>query len=317
MKTIIVTGAAGFIGSNLCEKLLSIDNNCIVIGVDNYSSGQRSHFDYLSKKFKSRFVPIQKDICNINKNSFKYWNIDEIYNAACMASPVFYQNNPIDTLKTSTIGVINLLELAKKHKAKFLQFSTSEVYGDPLEHPQKETYFGNVNINGPRACYDEGKRVAETLCMEYNKVYGVKTSIVRIFNTYGPGMRLDDGRVITNFIKQILDNKPVTIYGDGTQTRSFCYIDDLLDGIIKLMESDETSPVNIGNPTEITLLELVEKLEKVFGKSVEKVYLDLPKDDPQKRKPDITKASIKLDWSPKIDLETGLNSTINYFKEIR
>ena len=317
MKTIIVTGAAGFIGSNLCEKLLSIDSNCTVIGVDNYSSGQRSHFDYLSKKFNSRFIPIQKDICNINKNSFKYWNIDEIYNAACMASPVFYQNNPIDTLKTSTIGVINLLELAKKHKAKFLQFSTSEIYGDPLEHPQKETYFGNVNINGPRACYDEGKRVAETLCMEYNKVYGVKTSIVRIFNTYGPGMRLDDGRVITNFIKQILDNKPVTIYGDGTQTRSFCYIDDLLDGIIKLMESDETSPVNIGNPTEITLLELVEKLEKVFGKSVEKVYLDLPKDDPQKRKPDITKASIILDWSPKIDLETGLNSTINYFKEIR
>lgn len=305
MKKILIAGGAGFLGSNLCEKLIQ-DNE--IICLDNLSSGNYSNIEhYLNNK---NFKFINHDV--INPIDIK---VDEIYNLACPASPPFYQKDPIQTFKTSVFGIYNLLELAKKYNATLLQASTSEIYGNPLEHPQKESYFGNVNINGIRSCYDEGKRAAETLMCDYERQFGTKIRIVRIFNTYGKNMRYDDGRVISNFIVQALKNKDITIYGDGTQTRSYCYVDDLIDGLIKLMNSDISTPTNLGNPQEYTILETAKLiLEKIDTKS-KIIFKDLPKDDPIKRKPDIQKARQELNWQPKISFSKGLDKTIAYFKE--
>lgn len=305
MKKILIAGGAGFLGSNLCEKLIQ-DNE--IICLDNLSSGNYSNIEhYLNNK---NFKFINQDV--INPIDIK---VDEIYNLACPASPPFYQKDPIQTFKTSVFGIYNLLELAKKYNATLLQASTSEIYGNPLEHPQKESYFGNVNINGIRSCYDEGKRAAETLMCDYERQFGTKIRIVRIFNTYGKNMRYDDGRVISNFIVQALKNEDITIYGDGAQTRSYCYVDDLIDGLIKLMNSDISTPVNLGNPQEYTILETAKLiLEKIKTKS-KIVFKDLPKDDPAKRKPDIQKAHKELNWQPKISFSEGLDKTIAYFKE--
>ena len=308
MKKILVTGGAGFIGSNLCELLLNKGNR--VICLDNFYTGRRENISKLM--YNNNFEVVEWDI----RNPIDI-NVDEIYNAACPASPPAYQKSPTYTMKTSIIGIINMLELSKKYGAKLLQFSTSEVYGQPLEHPQTEEYFGNVNPNGIRACYDEGKRASEALCFDYNREFGCKNRIIRIFNTYGPNMDPCDGRVVSNFIIQALKNEPITIYGDGSQTRSFCYVDDLLDGILKVMEynADIHTPINLGNPQEFTVKELAEiVLEKTKSKS-SIVFMDLPKDDPIMRKPNISKANNILDWKPTITLNDGLDKTIKYFKE--
>lgn len=309
MKRILITGVAGFIGSNLAKKLLEDKNNQI-IGVDNFLSGQKTNL--LPIINNPNFLFINHDI-NDKINFF----VDEIYNCACLASPIFYQKYPIETTKVCTIGVMNLLELAKENNAKIMQFSTSEIYGNPLIHPQIEEYWGNVNPIGIRSCYDEGKRCAETLMFNYYRQYNVNIKIIRIFNTYGPGMRYDDGRVIPNFICQALKNNNITIYGDGTQTRSFCYIDDLINGIIKMMECDNfIGPVNLGNPEEYTMSELAKKIIKLTNSKSKIEYLNLPKDDPIKRKPNISLAIEKLNWKPSIILNNGLEKTINYFKEV-
>ena len=306
MKTILIAGGAGFLGSNLCKKLIK-DN--IVICLDNLITGNMANIiPYLeSPSFKF----IKHDI--INPIDIE---IDEIYNLACPASPIHYQKDPIHTLKSSVFGIYNLLELAKKYNAKILQASTSEVYGNPLEHPQKESYFGNVNINGPRSCYDEGKRCAESIMYEYNKQYNTQTRIARIFNTYGKNMQKDDGRVISNFIIQALKNEDITIYGDGLQTRSYCYVDDLIDGLIKLMASNITTPTNLGNPIEYTILKTAKIIISKTNSQSKLIFKNLPIDDPQKRKPDISKAKKELNWEPKISLNEGLDNTISYFKEI-
>lgn len=305
MKKILIAGGAGFLGSNLCEKLIQ-DNE--IICLDNLSSGNYSNILPLMDNKNFKFI--NQDI--INPIDIK---VDEIYNLACPASPPFYQKDPIQTFKTSVFGIYNLLELAKKYNATLLQASTSEIYGNPLEHPQKESYFGNVNINGIRSCYDEGKRAAETLMCDYERQFGTKIRIVRIFNTYGKNMRCDDGRVISNFIVQALKNKDITIYGAGEQTRSYCYVDDLINGLIKLMNSNISTPVNIGNPQEYTILETAKLIiEKIETKS-KIVFKDLPKDDPVKRKPDIKKARHELNWQPEISFSEGLDKTIAYFKE--
>ncbi|MDD4332948.1 MAG: SDR family oxidoreductase [Patescibacteria group bacterium] len=308
-KKILVTGGAGFIGSHLCQELLEKGNE--VICLDNFFTGQKINIEkfFNNPNFKLIEFDIEDKIDLI---------VDEIYNLACPASPVHYQENPVKTVRTNTIGIINLLELAKKSGAKILQASTSEVYGDPFEHPQKESYWGNVNPVGIRSCYDEGKRVAETLCLDYYRQYGVAIKIVRIFNTYGPNMYIDDGRVVSNFIVQALRNENITIYGDGSQTRSFQYIDDLISGMTKMMAQDEfIGPVNLGNPTEFTIKELAEKVLELIPESKSKIiYRPLPQDDPRKRKPDISLAKEKLGWEAKIQLEEGLKKTIAYFKEI-
>ncbi len=308
MKTILVTGGAGFIGSHLCKKLLEKDN--YVICVDNLFTGSKNNILGLLKNKNFEFL--EHDIIKsfpVDKH------IDEIYNLACPASPVHYQYNAIRTIKANTVGVINMLGIAKKHKARFLQASTSEVYGDPIEHPQKETYRGSVSCIGPRACYDEGKRVAETLCFDYHRQHKVDIKIIRIFNTYGENMAKDDGRVVSNFIVQALEGKDLTIYGDGSQTRSFCYVLDLVDGIIKMMEKDNfIGPVNLGNPDEFTVKELAEKVIKLTKTKSKIIYKPLPQDDPKQRKPDITLAKTELGWEPKIKLEEGLNKTIEYFR---
>ena len=307
-KRILVTGGAGFIGSSLCKKLLEGNNQ--VICVDNLYSGSIQNIE--SFQDSNDFEFIEHDI--IEPIDIK---VDEIYNFACPASPVAYQNDAIKTIKTCVLGVINILELASKYDAKIMQASTSEIYGDPLEHPQKETYWGNVNTIGIRSCYDEGKRCAETLMTDYHRQKNVRIKIVRIFNTYGPNMRPDDGRVVSNFIVQELKNKNITIYGDGNQTRSFCYINDLIDAIIKVKNTPDSflGPVNLGNPCEFTIKELAQKVLKQTASSAKIVYKPLPQDDPQQRKPDISLAQKTINWAPKTNLEEGLAKTVEYFKE--
>ena len=306
MKTILIAGGAGFLGTNLCKRLIQ-DN--IIICLDNLLTGNMTNImQYLDNP---NFKFIKHDITNPIDIE-----IDEIYNLACPASPIHYQKDPIHTLKSSIFGIYNLAELAKKYNAKILQASTSEIYGNPLEHPQKESYFGNVNINGPRSCYDEGKRCAESILYEYNKQYNLQIRIARIFNTYGENMQKDDGRVISNFIIQSLKNEDITIYGDGTQTRSYCYVDDLIQGLIKLMNSNIITPTNLGNPIEYTILKTAKIIISKTNSKSKIIYKDLPKDDPIKRKPDISKAKKELAWEPKISLNEGLDKTIAYFKGI-
>ena len=307
MKKILITGGAGFIGSHLCKKLLNEGN--YVICLDNFFTGKRRNIEHLLSN--PNFELFEHDITeplNIN--------IDEIYNMACPASPPHYQYDPIKTMKTSVFGIINMLELAQKNNAKILQASTSEVYGDPKIHPQIESYWGNVNPIGIRSCYDEGKRCAETLIMDYHRQKNIDTKIIRIFNTYGPNMAPDDGRVVSNFIIQALKEEDITIYGDGTQTRSFCYVDDLVDGIIKMMKSDLTGPVNLGNPSERTILDFAKLILEFTGSKSKIVYKPLPSDDPTKRQPDITLAKTKLNWEPKVDIKDGLRHTVEYFKAL-
>jgi len=309
MKRILVTGGAGFVGSHLCERLLSESNE--VICLDNYFTGSKQNITHLLDNHS--FEVIRHDI-----TAPVYLEVDEIYNLACPASPVHYQYNGIKTIKTSVMGAINTLGLAKRTKSKILQASTSEIYGDPDVHPQPETYWGNVNTLGPRACYDEGKRCAETLFMNYHEQNKVRIKIARIFNTYGPRMNSNDGRVVSNFIVQALKGDDITIFGDGTHTRSFQYIDDLINGLIKLMATPDTftGPVNIGNPSEVSVGELAEKIIKMTGSKSKLVYLPLPEDDPKQRRPDITLAMGVLGWQPVVDLETGLKKTIEYFKSV-
>ena len=307
-KRILITGGAGFLGSHLSERLLNDGHE--VICMDNFFTGRRSNIDHLLDNHN--FELMRHDVID----PFKV-EVDWIFNLACPASPVHYQYNPIKTTKTSVMGAINCLGLAKRVKARVFQASTSEVYGDPDVHPQPESYRGNVNPIGIRACYDEGKRVAETLFFDYHRENKVDIRIVRIFNTYGPNMRPDDGRVVSNFIVQALQGKDITVYGDGSQTRSFCYCDDLIEGFVRLMTQDElTGPVNIGNPSEFTILQLAEKVIELTGSSSKIIYEPLPSDDPLQRKPDITIAREKLGWEPKYDLEAGLKKTIPYFDKL-
>ncbi len=309
MKTILITGGAGFIGSNLCGRLLEEGNR--IICVDNFLTSSKENISSFLENKNFKFI--EQDIVS---PLFIDENIDEIYNLACPASPVHYQNSAIHTIKANTIGVINILGLARAKNAKIFQASTSEVYGDPLEHPQKETYRGNVNPFGPRACYDEGKRCAEALVFDYFRTHNLKIKVVRIFNTYGPNMAPDDGRVVSNFILQALKGEDITIYGDGNQTRSFCYIDDLVDGFIKMMASEDQvlGPINLGNPDEFTVNELAQKVIESTGTKSKLVYKDLPIDDPTRRCPDISLAKEVLKWEPKIKLQVGLVKTIAYFK---
>ncbi len=309
MKKILITGGAGFIGSHLCERLLKEGNE--VICLDNFFTGARRNIMPLMDNH--RFELIRHDITREI-----FLEVDQIYNLACPASPVHYQYNPIKTIKTSVMGAINMLGMAKRIKAKILQASTSEVYGDPTEHPQKESYWGNVNPIGKRSCYDEGKRCAETLFMDYHSQNKVRIKIIRIFNTYGPRMQPDDGRVVSNFIIQALQNKPITIYGDGAQTRSFQYIDDLLEGMTRFMATDDsiTGPVNIGNENEFTILELAGKVLELTNSRSEIIFLPLPENDPVQRKPDSTYARELLNWEAKVQLQEGLTKTINYFDEL-
>jgi len=307
-KNILVTGGAGFIGSHLCRKLMFAGHN--IICLDNLLTGSKRNIkDLISKP---NFKLIEHDIIE------PYFNeqIEEIYNLACPASPIHYQINPIKTIKTNTVGVINMLGLAKKNNAKILQASTSEVYGDPEVHPQKETYSGNVNILGPRACYDEGKRCAETLFMDYHRSHKLNIKIARIFNSYGPNMALNDGRVVSNLILQSLNGDNITIYGNGNQTRSFMYIDDLINGLILLMNSENNfvDPINLGNPNEITINKLASIIKEHTNSNSKVIYQELPKDDPKRRKPDISLASKILNWEPNISLNSGLKETIKYFK---
>lgn len=308
-KRILITGGAGFIGSHLCERLLNEGNE--VICVDNFYTGTKRNILHLLNN--PYFEVIRHDI------TFPlYVEVDEIYNLACPASPIHYQFDPVQTTKTSVHGSINMLGLAKRLKIRILQASTSEVYGDPEIHPQPESYWGNVNPIGPRACYDEGKRCAETLFFDYHRQHGLDIKVIRIFNTYGPRMHPNDGRVVSNFIVQALKGEDITIYGDGSQTRSFCYVDDLVEGMIKMMNTEKgfTGPINLGNPAEFTILELAEKVIKLTKSKSNIVFKPLPQDDPKRRKPDIALAKQKLGWETKVDLETGLIKTIEYFRSI-
>ena len=307
MQRILVTGGAGFIGSHLCKRLLAEGND--VICLDNYFTGSKDNL--LSLIGDPHFEVIRHDVIN----PF-HAEVDQIYNLACPASPIHYQYNPIKTIKTSVMGAINMLGLAKRVNAKILQASTSEIYGDPTVHPQPESYWGNVNPIGIRSCYDEGKRCAETLFMDYHRQNKVRIKIVRIFNTYGPNMHPCDGRVISNFIMQAIKNEDITIYGDGLQTRSFQYVDDLIDGMIKVMDTDDSfiGPINIGNPDEFSIIDLAEKVIRLTGSKSRIVKRDLPMDDPRQRKPDITLAKNLLNWEPKIQLDDGLERTIDYFR---
>tara|TARA_Y200000002_G_scaffold360179_1_gene345244 strand:+ start:2525 stop:3460 length:936 start_codon:yes stop_codon:yes gene_type:complete len=307
IKNILVTGGAGFIGSHLCKALLKLGHN--VICLDNLLTGSISNIQDLKRNNNFEFINH-----DITQPYFRD-NIDQIYNLACPASPLHYQYNPIKTIKTCTIGVINMLGLAKNNNAKILQASTSEVYGDPEVHPQKEDYNGNVNMLGFRSCYDEGKRCAETLFMDYKREHNLNIKIVRIFNTYGPNMTKNDGRVVSNFILQALNNRNITIYGDGSQTRSFQFIDDLVLGLMKMMNSDIVGPVNLGNSEEFSIKNLANKVIKLTNSSSDIIFKELPIDDPKRRRPDISLAISKLGWTPKTELETGLRKTINYFQK--
>jgi UDP-glucuronate decarboxylase len=308
MKRILVTGGAGFIGSHLCERLLDLGHE--VICLDNYFTGSKMNIIHLLNN--PYFELIRHDV-----TVPLLVETDEIYNLACPASPVHYQYNAIKTIKTSVMGAINTLGLAKRTRAKILQASTSEVYGDPEVHPQHEAYWGNVNTLGPRACYDEGKRCAETLFMSYHEQNNVRIKIARIFNTYGPKMNSNDGRVVSNFIVQALKGNDITIYGDGSHTRSFQYVDDLIEGLIKLMDTGDsfTGPVNLGNPVEITINDLAEMIIELTGSKSKIIYLPLPQDDPKQRRPDISLAERELAWAPKVDVATGLAKTVEYFRK--
>ena len=308
-KRILVTGGAGFLGSHLCERLVAEGNE--VICLDNYYTGSKNNIVHLMSN--ENFELLRHDIC------FPlYVEVDEIYNLACPASPIHYQYDPVQTTKTSVHGSINMLGLAKRQNAKIFQASTSEVYGDPEIHPQNESYWGRVNPIGPRSCYDEGKRCAETLFFDYYRQHKLKIKIARIFNTYGPRMHPNDGRVVSNFIIQALKNEDITIYGDGKQTRSFCFVDDLIGAMLLIMNTDDdfTGPINIGNPDEFTIQEIAEKIVKLTNSSSQIVFKPLPEDDPKQRKPDISIAKEKISWKPKIDLIEGLKQTINYFEKI-
>lgn len=308
-KTILVTGGAGFLGSHLCDRLMAGGHN--VICVDNFLTGRRHNVERWigHPRFELRRHDVTDPL---------HVEADEVYNLACPASPVHYQHDPIQTTKTSVLGTINVLELAKRLKCRVFQASTSEVYGDPLLHPQPETYWGNVNPIGPRSCYDEGKRCAETLFFDYRRQHGLEIKVARIFNTYGPRMHPSDGRVVSNFIVQALNGDPITIYGDGSQTRSFCYVDDLIDGFLRLMASpaNMTGPVNLGNPGEFTIKDLAEIVIDMTGSSSDLVHLPLPQNDPRQRRPDITLASESLKWQPSVPLREGLGRTIDYFERL-
>jgi UDP-glucuronate decarboxylase len=308
-KRILVSGGAGFLGSHLCKKLL--DQGHEVICLDNFSTSTKANVSDLLNH--PRFELVRHDVTI----PFRY-EVDEIYNLACPASPLHYQSNPIQTIKTSVLGAINVLELASQLRAKVLHASTSEVYGDPLIHPQPEDYWGNVNPVGVRSCYDESKRCAETLCFEYFHKYGMEIKIIRIFNTYGPKMQWNDGRVVSNHIVQALKGEDITIYGDGKQTRSFCYVDDLINGMLAMMETESNflGPVNLGNPTEFTILELAEKVLRLTGSKSKVSFLPFPSDDPKRRRPDISLAESKLGWKPRVSLEEGLKETIAYFRKV-
>ena len=306
-KRILVTGGAGFLGSHLCERLLKDGHD--VLCVDNYFSGRRENISHLLDHHS--FEAMRHDV------TFPLFvEVDEIYNLACPASPIHYQFDPVQTTKTCVHGAINMLGLAKRVKGKILQASTSEVYGNPSEHPQPESYWGNVNPIGPRSCYDEGKRCAETLFFDYYRQHRLRIRVVRIFNTYGPRMQQNDGRVVSNFIVQALKGEPITVFGDGSQTRSFCYVDDLIEGFVRLMAAPDelTGPINIGNPGEFTMLQLAEKVIAKTGSKSKLVFKPLPEDDPKQRRPDITLAKKALGWGPTIQLDEGLDRTIAYFK---
>lgn len=308
-RRVLVTGGAGFIGSHLCERLLARGDE--VLCVDNFYTGTRRNVHHLLSN--ERFELVRHDVC------FPlYVEVDEIFNLACPASPIHYQFDPVQTTKTSVHGAINTLGLAKRVKAKILQASTSEVYGDPAVHPQTEDYWGNVNSIGPRSCYDEGKRCAETLFFDYHREHKLRIKVARIFNTYGPRMHPNDGRVVSNFIVQALQNKNITVYGDGTQTRAFCYVDDLVDGLIRLMQSPDNvvGPINLGNPAEFTIRQLAEAVVKLTGSTSKIVHEPPPTDDPKQRRPDISKARELLDWQPKTALADGLAKTISYFEKL-
>jgi UDP-glucuronate decarboxylase len=308
-ERILVTGGAGFLGSFLCERLLAAGYD--VLCVDNFFTGRRTNVAHLLGN--PAFELMRHDV------TFPlYVEVDRIYNLACPASPVHYQFDPVQTTKTSVHGAINMLGLAKRVKARILQASTSEVYGDPEVHPQREGYWGHVNPVGPRACYDEGKRCAETLFFDYHRQHGLRIKVARIFNTYGPRMHPDDGRVVSNFVVQALRGEPITIHGDGTQTRSFCYVDDLVEGLVRLMDTDDavTGPVNLGNPAEFTILELAEKVLHLTGSRSRLVFAPLPADDPAQRQPDISRARELLDWRPTLPLDDGLGRTVAYFREL-
>ena len=308
-KRILVTGGAGFLGSHLSDRLLSMGHE--VLCVDNMYTGTKRNIDHLASH--PRFEFHRHDIC------FPLFvEVDEIYNLACPASPIHYQHDPVQTTKTSVHGSINMLGLAKRLRVKIFQASTSEIYGDPAVHPQTESYWGNVNPIGPRSCYDEGKRCAETLFFDYWRQHRLEIKVARIFNTYGPRMHPNDGRVVSNFIVQALNGKPITIYGDGSQTRSFCYVDDLIDGFVRLMATDAsvTGPINLGNPGEFSMLELAQLVIELTGSRSTIEHLPLPHDDPKKRKPDITEAEAKLGWRPTMDLRAGLSKTITYFDQL-
>lgn len=308
-KRIAVTGGAGFLGSHLCERLLRDGHE--VLCIDNYYTGSKENIAHLMSD--PYFELLRHDVC------FPlYIEVDEIYNLACPASPIHYQSDPVQTTKTSVHGAINMLGLAKRLKIKIFQASTSEVYGDPLVHPQPESYWGNVNSTGIRSCYDEGKRCAETLFFDYYRQHGLQIKVARIFNTYGPKMYQNDGRVVSNFVVQALKNEPITIYGDGKQTRSFCFVTDLIDAFVRLMNTPDgfTGPVNLGNPNEYDMLSLAEKVIALTGSKSELVFETLPSDDPTRRRPDIDLAKKELGWEPKISLEEGLNQTIKYFRDV-
>lgn len=310
MERVLVTGGAGFIGSHLCERLMN--EGCDVICMDNYFTGNKNNVRHLLGN--DRFELVRHDV-----TSPYYAEVDKVYNLACPASPVYYQYNPIKTLKTSIYGALNMLGLAKRVNAKILHASTSEVYGDPVVHPQVESYWGNVNPIGIRSCYDEGKRAAETLCMDYHRQHNIRIKIIRIFNTYGPRMDKNDGRVVSNFIVQALTGKNITIYGDGTQTRSFQYIDDLVEGMIRMMNTGDefTGPVNIGNPGEFSMIELANEVIRLTGSLSKIIFEPLPQDDPKQRQPDISLAYEKLaGWKPSVKLEDGLKKTIAYFDDL-
>lgn len=308
-KRILVTGGAGFLGSHLCDRLIAQGHE--VLCVDNYFTGQRSNIAHLLGK--PNFELMRHDV------TFPlYVEVDEIFNLACPASPVHYQRDPVQTTKTSVIGAINMLGLAKRTHAKLFQASTSEIYGDPAQHPQTEEYWGNVNPIGPRSCYDEGKRCAETLCFDYLRQHKLRIKVVRIFNTYGPRMHPNDGRVVSNFILQALKGDPITIYGDGRQTRSFCYVDDLIEGFLRMMDTpdDITGPLNLGNAGEFTIGQLATKVVEMTGSRSSIIYRPLPENDPMQRRPDITRAKSLLDWQPTVSLSEGLTRTISFFETL-
>ncbi len=308
-KRVLVTGGAGFLGSWLCERLL--ERGCMVLCLDNYFTGSRMNVEHLLDN--KHFEIMRHDV------TFPLFvEVDEIFNLACPASPIHYQHDPVQTTKTSVHGAINMLGLAKRTRAKIMQASTSEVYGNPTVHPQPERYWGNVNPIGPRSCYDEGKRCAETLFFDYHRQHKLRIKVARIFNTYGPRMHPNDGRVVSNFIVQALLNKPITVYGDGSQTRSFCYVEDLVDGFLRLMDAPDefTGPVNLGNPGEFTIKELAEKVVAMTGSASEIVYKPLPKDDPERRRPDISLATERLGWEPRVKLDEGLGKTVAFFQQL-